>query len=421
MIRVISRLHMAALYPAAWCLLHLKSVLCLIKTYWKRSRVWFEVPYRGEPILVLALFEKGQLRADVQELVAAAKSVGFYVLAVNTMRLGKPEVLQGQIDCYVERANFGRDFGSYKTGFLHVFQRGWHQNCPRILMMNDSVFFTRKSLRSFLSSMLDAQSEVIGATENFEIEHHLGSFCIGMDGKIIRNERFQAFWKNFRLSDVRPAVIQRGEMGLSRVLRRCASTELDFTALYGANRTLNALRSDDALLDFAVRNSRQSERVHWKRVDLRTVARQFQSRHMLNGFNQDEFDVRVQIDTKILKENYFVASTQELYDFLSSLLLSENLPEKKLVHELTIAHVVEVFMEGSQIHQNATLLLKMGLPIVKLDGMYRGMFSELDVQKITALLDPDEGADLSRQLLSRPYGGKILFGWRRAAFMRGLI
>jgi hypothetical protein len=79
------------------------------------------------------------------------------------------------------------------------------------------------------------------------------------------------------------------------------------------------------------------------------------------------------------------------------------------------------FVRGSHIHQNATSLLDLGLAIVKIDGMYRGMFSPADVRKICALLMPEDSIALERLLLSRPYGEHNLRGLRRAAFRQGLL
>ena len=58
------------------------------------------------------------------------------------MRIEDRAKLEGLIDCYIERPNFGRDFGSYKTAFMHLFAQGWHEHCPRLLMLNDSIFYS---------------------------------------------------------------------------------------------------------------------------------------------------------------------------------------------------------------------------------------------------------------------------------------
>jgi hypothetical protein len=58
---------------------------------------------------------------------------------------------------------------------------------------------------------------------------------------------------------------------------------------------------------------------------------------------------------------------------------------------------------------------------VKLDLIYRGMADIVDLGNITKLLNPGENQELSKILLDRPYGENVLFGWKRAAFMSGLI
>ncbi len=89
--------------------------------------------------------------------------------------------------------------------------------------------------------------------------------------------------------------------------------------------------------------------------------------------------------------------------------------------ETVASRMLENFRQHSQIHQNAAILLNMGLPIIKLDGVYRGMFNMSDVTRLMGLLNDEEAKELEEQLISRPFGGEVLIGWKRAAFMRGLI
>ncbi len=91
------------------------------------------------------------------------------------------------------------------------------------------------------------------------------------------------------------------------------------------------------------------------------------------------------------------------------------------VREMVADRLVANFVRGSHIHQNAASLLDLGLAIVKIDGMYRGMFNTADVRKICALLTPEDSVALERLLLSRPYGEHNLRGLRRAAFRQGLL
>jgi hypothetical protein len=91
------------------------------------------------------------------------------------------------------------------------------------------------------------------------------------------------------------------------------------------------------------------------------------------------------------------------------------------VHQEFINDLFECFSFGSQFHQNAILLHYLGMPIVKLDGLYRGMFSPADVENIANQLEEDEVVLFKRMLYSKPFGGNFLSGWKRAAFYLGLI
>jgi hypothetical protein len=372
--------------------------------------------------MLLALYQKGALRPDLIRLLHAARAEGLYILAINTLKLSDPQALRGLIDCYIERPNFGRDFGSYKTGFLHLFQRGWHKTCPRLLMLNDSVFYSEARLPKFLNDLMTSEVEVLGATENFEIEYHLGSFCIAMAGSVLQKPRFQKYWRSYRLTDVRPRVIKRGEMKLSRTLKRCVSNYRQFKALYGASRYLEVLNKDQSVVEFSIRNGRTSALLHWDQFAPKKIVG-FLKGKFINPANdmQAAVDVKVDADLDKINETIFIHSLESLELLIRANLQNVQDYDPKIVSDITISELTRIFMQGSQIHQNASILLHLGLPIVKLDGVYRGMFNVFDVQRICHQLEPHEGVELQNVLLERPFGGDTLTGWKRAAFMVGLI
>jgi hypothetical protein len=94
--------------------------------------------------------------------------------------------------------------------------------------------------------------------------------------------------------------------------------------------------------------------------------------------------------------------------------------EKRVLEEVQ-NDLMECFIAGSQIHQNNILLHQLGMPLIKNDGLYRGMFSVEDVQTLANQLGRDEQNHFMRLMYSKPFGGNTLFGWKRAAFYRGLI
>jgi len=407
-------------YPFLYMVLSLTSAWRGIRAWGKTPTCHWEAVYDGRPIAILALYQKGRLRPDTVRLVQALKSFGCYVIAINTQRLDDPESLRLHCDCYIERVNFGRDFGSYKAGFLHLYKRGWHEACPRLLMVNDSVFCVSDRIDTFISDLMASEIEVLCSTENYEISHHLGSFCIAVSNRILRHSRFRGFWSAYRNSDVRPRVIRGGEQKLSTTLKRCVSAPSEFRTLYGTNEYLTQLRQDDAFVDQAIRNARVSALTGWRRFSARKIIDRLRESYVLRATEFPE-DVSLRLEDAALADRIPARDVRGILEIAGSDLKPGERLDQDFVRKVIVSELTEVYMSGSQIHQNASTLLIMGLPIVKLDGLYRGMFVIQDIQMITDQIPQQDALELQRLLLERPYGGDALRGWKRAAFMRGLI
>jgi len=408
-------------YPYARARIGLLSEIARLRSIGRKPVVWWEDPHDGRKIMLVALYQKGGLRPDVIRLMRAARAAGLYVLAVNTLKLSDPQAIRDLADCYIERPNFGRDFGSYRTGFLHLYARGWDRTCPRLLLLNDSIYYNEARLPQFLAEMMDSSVEALGSTENFEIEHHLGSFCLAVGAPVLRHWRFRKYWRNYRLSDVRPTVILRGEMGLTKVLKRCVSRPDQFAALYGAARFNDDLLRDDGLLDFAISNTRRSDLAHGKRATPETLVGYLRQRFTIPQYELAGAEVAIDADVTSINQRRWVTNLGEIEESLGETMTRPEQIERSLVRRSLIGLVGEIFMVGSQIHQNGAVLVNMGLPMVKLDGVYRGVYNLEDVNVIAGIMGERDGRELRRLLLERPYGGHMLFGWKRAAFERGLI
>lgn len=414
---------MRALVVLAFIGLWLRSELRRLASWRHRAQVRHEHAYQGQPILLLALYQKGRLRPDTESLARIARARGFYVIGINTLRLDDPGALTEDFDCYTERFNFGRDFGSYKLGFRHIYARGMDQTCPRLIMANDSVFYCADRMPAFLDAIAEDAREVLGGTENHEISRHVGSFWIALTGRILTDSRFRRFWARYILSDVRPVVIFRGEMELSRLLARCASSPDRFGALYGAPRFVDAL-ADPGVLDLAIKLARTAPGTGWRRLDREKVLALYtEQRAVRTDRTRDAETAKgsAGLDTAQDKPLYYINSFNDFRAFVAEAIGGDTPLEEEVLRRLIVSELTETFLSGSQVHQNAAILLRLGLPIVKLDGLYRGIFSVQDVEQICAQFAPEEAGQLRRLLFERPYGGDTLRGVRRAAFMYGLI
>ncbi|MFI4957045.1 MAG: hypothetical protein ACHQAX_07560 [Gammaproteobacteria bacterium] len=344
-------------YPLiAW--LALKSYPLAKKAAMTPNKVYLDTPYQGQPILLIALYQQGKLRPDIARLLVLAKEMGLYVIGVNNATL--TAALHDYFDCYIERVNFGRDFASYKVGFEKVFHLLNNAHCPRLLMLNDSVYYDTSRLKPFLDRLVHPAVEVLGATDNHEITYHFGSFCLSIDGRILRHPLFQRYWAEYKSTDVRLLVIYRGELELSRCLKACVSNPFQFRALYDLG-FLERTLSDKANMETFLLLSRRSPH------------------------------------------------------------LAPHLLRSRLSASPSITEILAYSKQRGQIHLNAAFLVFAGLPLVKLDGFYRGVFSEEDVNNICNQLPTMEAEELKSLLLRRSYGGDAPFEWKKILFMWGLI
>lgn len=424
--KIVLRIKNLLLYPGAYLYFVMQSHRNWMRSLFKADNIRFENTYNGQKILLLALYEKGELREDIEHLLEIVKKQDVYVICVNTLRLSEPEQYTEVMDCYIERYNYGRDFGSYKTGFLHLYKRQLHEKCPRLVILNDSLFYSKKNQAAFINDLFKTEVEALGATENHEIEHHLGSFCLSLAGSVIKNKSFIRYWRKYSNSDVRPVVIKRGEMGLSKVLRYCVSSQDNFTALYDLTRFTEYLNNNPGFM-CEVTNMyrvpdmyRPSEFIDWHRPSLKNVVKRINSKYITSDPVLKHIDAN--IDLSINNEAlYFVDSISSLKEFISTIAYGNIADLDEKIREEIKNDLLECFTIGSQIHQNAIILHKLGLPIIKLDGLFRGMFSVEDINNLSKQLDEHEKNNFRRLLNSKPFGGKVLYGWKRAAFYRGLI
>ena len=423
--KIISGFILGSLLPLALAILFIKSEVNRFRGWMKPQKLLWQKDYsNGQQILLFAAYQYGALRRDTIKLLQAARKQGLYVLVVNTGKIKTIKEHDDLIDCYIERQNHGRDFGSYKAGFQHIFENAWEKNCPRLLLMNDSVFVSETTIDAFVKDMMTSEIEVLGSTENYEVEHHLGSFCIAMAGSILNKERFKKFWNRYRNSDMRPTVIRRGEMGLSKALKRCASSSSSthFKALYDSTRFLTACQHEDGFMDHALVNARTCDIIsHWPRYSPNTIAGDYSAARLMPIIDTNVADLDIAFDEKDPIESVSLTSMEDAINHLKRITRSSDSFDPADFKEFAIGQMVYVFMQGSQIHQNQAALLQMGLPIVKIDGLYRGMFNIEDILRVSNHLTPEDVRHAHPLLLARSYGGTTHMGWKRTAFIRGLI
>ncbi len=399
-----------------------QSLLKQLQTIGIPERTVFKREYHGENILLLALYQKGVMRPDLMNLLKEAKSQGLYVVGVNTQKLKDTTKVEQYIDYYIEKPNFGRDFGSYKSGFSAIRSERLDQQCQRLIMLNDSVFYSTRNLDKFIENLLSNNKEVLGATENHEIEYHLGSFCIAFSGSIIRHPKFLKFWNSYRKTDVRQKVIKRGEMGLSKALRNCISSPGEMQAIYNLSWFTEELRVNPEILNCVSEDHHLTGllgRVH-PRPTIKKIAERVQRKYIFQNLGISQADTNIELDADEIPL-HFATSTSELTQAFLEQISSKDVDIEHWITKETSNEFTESFIHGSQIHQNAIILYSLGMPIIKTDCVYRGVLSVSDVDNLASRLPDDESHLFKELVYSRQCGFTSHFGWKQTAWTKGLI
>lgn len=233
-----------------WVLRLLLLPLFLVREIWRRwarvtenARIIRRGGYTGGPVAVVALYQQGQVRADVLGLLLALRRSGTHVIAVNAGELSDAGA-RLPVDTYVERRNYGRDFASYQIGV------GLAMDCDvdpdRMLLLNDSVFYASKGLEGFLNRLLHSSADVCSATESLEVLPHQTSFCLSFSRACVKHPRFQRFWRRYVATDLRPMTVLFGEVALSQVLRAAGLTRETLASRHAVDARLELQQIDGA-------------------------------------------------------------------------------------------------------------------------------------------------------------------------------
>lgn len=135
---------------------------------------------------------------------------------------------------YIERPNFGYDFGAYRDGVLHVVDR--RPDLVRLALLNDSVWYPLPGKRNWMIEAEEMGHDLVGAISNYgtprlPLEHyldiewsyhsshknfHYASFALSFGPKILGDPGFRVFWQKFRMDNDKKRVVRRGEIGLTQ-------------------------------------------------------------------------------------------------------------------------------------------------------------------------------------------------------------
>lgn len=265
--------------------------------------------------------------------------------------------------CYmlIERANVGRDFGAYKDA-VNILTRS-EKDVDRLILMNDSMFFFERGLGKLIAD-LDGEGEFIGLTEVFEYHYHVQSFLLSFGFHAVRSRAFRKFWKNYKPIGTRRWSIHKGEVSLTRHMTKAGFRP---HILFQAAQLIPYLRPRP------VREVLESVRL-LPSYCRPLLYREFDKFIGTSGFSITDFEAISQgirpvgsgARPAVLPAISGQIDTMDRWNF-----------------EIFGNRLIGLIAKRNQVHVGGFLFMKyLGLPAIKRDIFYRGVYSLEEVYRI---------------------------------------
>lgn len=361
---------------------------------------------QGKTFFVFVLYSKGPPPEYLTNVIDAIDRSPHNLIVVSNFPLAPLQKAQISEKCHtlIERKNIGRDFGGYKDGVNYVLSQ--FPDAERIVLLNDSLFFFRKSLDKLIADLTGPQ-DFIGTTEVQEIHYHVQSFMLSFGPAVIQHPIFKKFWKKYRPISTRYWAIHKGEVRLTRQITKAGFRP---HILFPAAHLLADLKRRP--VRDAIESIRLLPRPARKKL-YRTflgVMGEKTNASSLNALEAVSYGIRRSMpggarggDGRLLQISNQAAGMEQW-----SLGI---FPEK----------IIAMISANNQMHYGGFLFMKhLGLPVIKRDIFYRQLYSLEDVYQIlTELSEPLRDEVLAD--LRRTGSTEHLRGFRRLMYRHGMI
>ena len=188
------------------------------------SQVRVERGPRGDSsddrVAVVAQFsQQHRISRSLNAMIAALLGAGYRVVVSSscqsTSELVFGESVRDEITV-LRKPNVGYDFGSWACGLA------WDAGITRardVVLVNDSMLGPFSALDTVLTGFHESKADVYGLTDTTQFGYHLQSYFIGFKNGVLQEQALRRFWMSIRHETSKERIIQRNEIGLSRLLR----------------------------------------------------------------------------------------------------------------------------------------------------------------------------------------------------------
>ncbi|MCL7939246.1 rhamnan synthesis F family protein [Halomonas sp. ATCH28] len=192
---------------------------------------------------ILVYYEPdGRLSESIKNIVKelTKNSVNVMLVCNHTLSEEQEEFFLRNCKELILRNNQGFDFGAYKDAISYIYES--NVELDRLLLMNDSVYYSSNGLSSFVKELLK-DIDAIAAYENWSLSegHHLQSFCVSISNHVFQSKGFREFWKNYVPINNRIYAIENGEKKLSKAIAESARSSY---VVYSVSKMYDKLKQE---------------------------------------------------------------------------------------------------------------------------------------------------------------------------------
>ena len=224
----------------------------------------------GDNVAIYLIYPSNGLKPSHLRTLQYLTRKQYSVVVVCNLALRRDDEQQILPLChrYIQRPNYGYDFGGYRDGVLSALSGS--DRPKRLILLNDSTWFPITDHTDWLEDVVELDLDFAAAASNFgvprpdpsdfknmkfnyRVDHrrfHYCSFALAFGSRILNDPDFTKFWKKFPLTNKKKSTVRRGEVGLTAwVLKKGYShgSTFDTASLEQSLRSLPDERLDDVI------------------------------------------------------------------------------------------------------------------------------------------------------------------------------
>lgn len=398
----------------------------------------------NDKILVFATYPGDSLHKSHLLTLEIFEKSGYKVLIVSNDKNIKTKLADRISSNWglISRYPFGRDFGCYKDATIHILNQAAKNNVKikRVVYLNDSIYMIN-NIQSTIQHLTNEKYNFSGLTENYEFDYHVGSFAIGISGDVFYSKNVVKFWRKYNPISTRRYSIHKGEMGLSKAIKKAGYSPSVLYKLSDYKSFLDSLDLSTINHLYSLQGPGFNRKVDEFIKILNNEISIFIGDESNNSgnikSNKSFFKYKTKSE-KITNLDDKIKSSATDFDheklcmvryrerFLN---INEDMQSKIItanLKQILTKRVIDYIFNGSQIHLASIILLYMGAGILKKDVIYREIIYPETLTYILrdskALINSNDIYDVETEILSK--GHPLSFrknAWKRLMFEWGFI